>query len=96
MTKTIVQKANPDKPFFFKADEKGFISVHIDRGANPKPEPVDLGSEAPARLKYTEKDLFALKKKDQVALLERAGLSDKEIRALRLEKDRVNKLLELQ
>ena len=41
-------------------------------------------------------ELFALKKDDQVDMLLSLGLSSKEIKALKYEEDRVNKIMELQ
>ena len=44
----------------------------------------------------TSIDLFALKKDDQVDRLLSLGLSSKEIKALKYEEDRVNKIMQLQ
>lgn len=59
-------------------------------------EGLDKDKELEPSQKLTENQLYELIKKEQVALLESYGLSRKEIRKLRLEKNRVEKLLELQ
>jgi len=46
--------------------------------------------------KYDKDELYALNKKKQIELLGEFGLSDDEINELKYEKDRVNKILEIQ
>ena len=46
--------------------------------------------------KYSYTDLKDMNKKEQVKILEGFGLSKNEIKALKLEEDRINKILELQ
>jgi hypothetical protein len=49
------------------------------------------------KIKVSKKDsLFGLNKKDQVKALEKLGLTKKEIRALRLESDRVEAIINKQ
>jgi len=43
---------------------------------------------------YTEQELYDFKKQEQLDILEELGVSKKDIKKLRLEKDRVDKILE--
>ena len=61
------------------------------------PYSVGIESDDKKKKKATQSErLFKLKKQEQVDRLLRLGLSKKEIKKLKYEKDRVNKLLELQ
>lgn len=46
--------------------------------------------------KYDKDELYALNKKKQIGVLRELGLSDDEIEELKYEKDRINKILEIQ
>ena len=46
--------------------------------------------------KYTKTDIYNMSKSEQIKLLEEFGLSKKEIKELRIEENRVDKILELQ
>ena len=61
-----------------------------------KPQPLETEASFKAQqLQLRTDKLFELKKEDQVRKLDSLGLSTKEIRDLKYEKDRVAKLLEL-
>jgi len=44
---------------------------------------------------YTEKELYSLTKQEQIGILEELGLLKKDIKQLKLEKERIDKILEL-
>ena len=61
----------------------------------PKPKPKPKTETAEQKLRRQFDSIKSENKPDQVKTLTKFGLTKKEIRALRYEKDRVNKLLEL-
>jgi len=81
-----------------------FLDVPIDNAGNiivdkikPKYEKEkEIAKEVIEKKPKTKKEFEDLNKNDQIELLEKYGLGDDEIKFLRLEPDRVSKLLELQ
>ena len=69
-----------------------FIVEGTIKEEKPKKETV----KKETKKKYTRKELYELRKEEQVKILKEYGLSNKEIKNLKYEKDRVKKILELQ
>jgi hypothetical protein len=78
-------------------DRVDVIMEHYDKD----PEKIDsmltvIKSSEPSKNQKRSKELFKMKKKDQVDILIDFGLSPKQIRELKYEEDRVNKIIELE
>ena len=56
----------------------------------------DIENYVPSKSEQRELDLFKMNKKEQVNMLMDLGLSSKEIKKLKYEEDRVNKILALE
>jgi len=66
----------------------------LQKSRRSSKEPV-LSHKKEKEYKYTTPELYALNKAEQVRILKSLGLSNKEIRKLRREKQRVERILEL-
>ena len=56
----------------------------------------DIKNYKPSKSEQREMNLFKMNKKDQVNLLLNFGLTNKQIKALKYEEDRVKKIIELE
>ena len=83
----------------FYKDNKELIDNYLTNSQNKTKEDKDKEQKAlkPKKQKPTrEKKLYKLSKKQQINLLFELGLKERAIYSLRYEKDRVNKILELE
>lgn len=95
MTRTLAQKEHVDPEYEECLDEKGYRYIKIVR--TPKKETIQPKNEKEeTTTKLSEKQVYDLVKSEQVSLLEKLGQTPSQIRKLRYEQDRVNKILELQ
>ena len=94
-------KENPNHRNYFLKKAKTEEVVEVPKEVVKVPveevveEPVEEVVPEKAEPVYTEEGLYELKKREQVAILKDLGLDKAEIKELKYEKERVDKILEI-